>query len=205
MSSLSRSAISRRTVITVLALCWVGVVSSCYRNEAGSREIRDAAWNGDLAKVQVLLKRHPDLASSKSSKGGTPLHWAAAGGHKDVAELLLANGADVDAKDDNGVTPLYTAATKGYKGVAELLLANGADVNAKTHRGYTPLHTAASHNQKEMAALLLAKGANVNAISEQGVTPLRIANRKGYKEIEELLRQHGGFQLPASLPEWPYP
>ena len=61
----------------------------------------------------------------------TPLHCAAAEGHKDVAELLLANKAEVNAKDNNGGTPLHDAAVKGHKDVAELLLANKAEVNAK--------------------------------------------------------------------------
>ena len=39
----------------------------------------------------------------------TPLHNAAFGGHKEVVELLIAKGADVNGKDDVGKTPLDTA------------------------------------------------------------------------------------------------
>nr|HIL75857.1 ankyrin repeat domain-containing protein [Rhodospirillales bacterium] len=34
------------------------------------------------------------------------MHYAALKGHKEVVELLLANGANVNAKDDDGKTPL---------------------------------------------------------------------------------------------------
>ena len=71
------------------------------------------------------------------------LHLAAAGGHMDVAEFLLVNNADVNAKDNNGCTPLLLAVAKGHKDVAELLLTNKADVNAKASMGWTPLHYAA--------------------------------------------------------------
>ena len=46
----------------------------------------------------------------KDQNGKTLLHYAAWKGHKEIAELLIANGADVNAKDDKGVTPLHVAA-----------------------------------------------------------------------------------------------
>ena len=52
-----------------------------------------------------------------------------------MAELLLANKAEVNAKDTFGGTPLHIAAYHGYKDVAELLLANKAEVNAKEQSG----------------------------------------------------------------------
>ena len=67
---------------------------------------------------------------------------AAYEGHKDVAELLLANKADVNARDNTAMTPLHMAAIWGHKDVAELLLANKADVNAKDNNGGTPLGNA---------------------------------------------------------------
>jgi ankyrin repeat protein len=42
-----------------------------------------------------------------------------------VAELLLANKADVNATNNNGETPLHLAALKGNKEVAELLRQHG--------------------------------------------------------------------------------
>ena len=72
-----------------------------------------------------------------------PLHHATAGGHKEIAELLISEGADVNAKDDEyGSTPLHNAAANGHKEIAELLITKGADVNAKEEDGGTPLDMA---------------------------------------------------------------
>jgi hypothetical protein len=92
---------------------------------AFSGEIHDAARNGDLEKVKTLLKDNPDLVSSKDKWDRTPLHWAAVGGHKDVAELLLTNKAEVNATNNEGETPLHVAVAKGHKEVAELLRQHG--------------------------------------------------------------------------------
>jgi ankyrin repeat protein len=61
-------------------------------------------------------------------------------GQKDVAELLLANQAEVNAKEAFGKMPLHLAAQYGDKNVAALLLAGNAAVNAKDNTGRTPLH-----------------------------------------------------------------
>ncbi|MGD0801373.1 MAG: ankyrin repeat domain-containing protein [Terracidiphilus sp.] len=121
--------------------------------------IHDAARAGDLAKVQSLVKEHPELVMSKDEQyGQTPLHIAAFNGHKDVAEFLLANKADVNAKAKNGSTPLHLAAAKGNKDIVELLLASKAEINALDNEGWSPMHSAVVWNQKEIQDLLAAKG-----------------------------------------------
>ena len=84
----------------------------------------------------------------------TPLHYAAGWGHKEIVELLIAEGADVNAMNGAGQTPLHFAAQEGQKEIVELLIAKGADVNAKTNDGETPLDLA----KGEIADLLRKHG-----------------------------------------------
>jgi len=85
------------------------------------------------------------------------LHWAARKGDRDVAELLILKGANVNAADKTGTTPLHWAARAGHKEVAELLILKGANVNTADQTGATPLHWAVGHD--EVVDLLIKHGA----------------------------------------------
>src|SRR5262249_3537121 len=87
--------------------------------------IHDAVFLGDLKRVKALLKSEPDLASSQNNIGMTPLFWAVCIGRKDIAELLLANKADVNATDSAGMTPLLRAKGWGNKEMIEWLHQHG--------------------------------------------------------------------------------
>jgi len=82
-------------------------------NLALAGEIHEAVKANDLAKVRSLIKNSPDLVSSKDEDGFTSLHLAAANGYKEMADFLLANGADVNAKDNSQSTPLHQAVAAG--------------------------------------------------------------------------------------------
>ena len=77
------------------------------------------------------------------TQGRTPLHLAAAEGHKHVVALLLDNGAEVDARDDARWTPLDWAAANGMTNTARVLLENDAPVESMDKNQTTPLHLAA--------------------------------------------------------------
>ncbi len=170
--------------LLVLLLGGGGCRPSAQQTEA----VLSAVKVGDLEKVKALLKDQPALVFSKDTNGMTALHLAANYGHKDVAELLLANRAKVNAKNNNGATPLHSAAGAGDKDTAELLLANKAEVDAKTTDGRTPLHIAALAGRTKMAELLLASKAEVNARDNDGRTPLHwVAGFTDHKDVTELL------------------
>ena len=129
--------------------------------------IHDAAKTGGLAGVQAELDKGVDVDEDDgSSPAMTPLHWAARVGHKEVAELLIATSADVNAIDQLGrtgwaawhVTPLHEAAYHGHKEIAELLITAGADVNAQVSFDDSPLDMAITRKHTEITDLLRTHG-----------------------------------------------
>ena len=128
------------------------------------------------------------------------MHKAAGRDRKEIVELLIAEGADVNAKMIGNMTPLHVVRITE---VGELLIKSGAEINALTHGGETPLHAAAHAGRKAIVELLIAKGADVNAQrKEYSITPLDRA-KAAYKNssseivatkliIVEFLRKHGG-------------
>jgi hypothetical protein len=120
-------------------------------------DIFRAAKDGDLAKVQELLKKDPGLATSRE-RGSTPLHKAVVFHHMEVVKALLAGGADVNALDNGKMTPLHYAAVDGLTEIAQFLIDNGANVNARQRSGLTPLQMALMEKHKETAEVIKKHG-----------------------------------------------
>jgi cytohesin len=124
-----------------------------------SDSLNQASVEGDVARVKALLDEGTDVNAKNSRMGYTALHGAARNGHKEVVELLLANGADINARENQSKTPLFLAVEYGKKEIVELLLARGADVNAAARGAENALSTAKKKGNTEIEALLTKNGA----------------------------------------------
>lgn len=125
---------------------------------------------------------------------------ASRAGYKDVVQLLVDNGADVDDTGGSKVSALYAASSNGHQDVAQLLLIRGANIDhiSDVHPVYTSsfrasaLRTASSAGNIEMVRLLLDRGADVNAsdAGEYGF-PLHAAAIEGNTNVVQLLIDNG--------------
>ena len=175
----------------------------------------DTRKPGEAASLQKWIARHPrSLNKQYGAFCETLLHVAAKWGREDLADLLIAGGADVDARNELDERPLHVAAQYGRPTVVRLLVSRNADAGAGGRRANTPLHAAACglggqtniHGRLEIAKLLLAAGADVNARERgSGFTPLRCATSYTSRNtaMAEVLLAHGAD--PRGAEEQPIP
>jgi ankyrin repeat protein len=114
-----------------------------------------AVFFGHPETVNALLDAGADVnVASNESMKVSPLASASAAGQLEIARVLIAHGANVNARASGDFTPLHESAASGRIEFAKLLLHNGADVNARTTEGKTPLDYAREHNREDMIDLL---------------------------------------------------
>ena len=110
----------------------------------------------------------------------------------DVAEYLIAKGADVNAvQEQTGFRPLHGAVYARSAETAGRLIDRGAEINARSHQGISALDMAVIMNKPDIAAVLIARGAALNEINGQSRVPLTHASDLGRSEIVKNLLDAG--------------
>lgn len=150
----------------------------------------EAAAAGEADRVSALLDAQPDLVHTFSPDGFSPLGLAAFFGHDEVAQHLLARGADVNAVSRNAmaVQPLHSAAAGDHTHLALALVQAGAQVNATQHGGFTPLMSAAQNGNAALVAFFLSVGADPAARTPEGHDALALAQESGHEAVSAQLR-----------------
>jgi ankyrin repeat protein len=196
------------TSVIAGALSAVGCSHQCQAGDPRRLAAFEAAWLGDIEKMRGLIAQDRALANARacSPRGDlitwiiawrtgagetSVLHVAARQGHDDFVRLLLASGAEVDARDRLVATPLHLAAQYGHDEVVGLLLAAHANVDSRKNGGLTPLHLAANYGRFPVVKRLLAARADTNAREGGRWTPLHRAASEGHENVVRLLLAEG--------------
>ncbi|CAH1779098.1 unnamed protein product [Owenia fusiformis] len=107
--------------------------------EDNKPDIIDAAKSGDIERIRAILEMDPSQRDACSpADGATPLMFAAMTGRKDIAQLLVERGCDINKQDVvSGWTALMQATYHGKKNIAVYLTNVGVDVNIQAKNGCT--------------------------------------------------------------------
>lgn len=156
----------------------------------------------DAAGVQLLLK-HKAQAEARNAAGETALHLAAAAGHVEIVETLLAAHADPLARDSHGRSALHAAALHARSEVIDRLLALrpqcGTLLAQADAEGHDPLHLAclSPATTPELVARLCDLGADASARAADGRRAVDIAAEAGrWALVREL---DSDYPLPVTV------
>uniref|UniRef100_A0A8C7GGX3 Poly [ADP-ribose] polymerase n=1 Tax=Oncorhynchus kisutch TaxID=8019 RepID=A0A8C7GGX3_ONCKI len=156
--------------------------------EFKGHSLLQAAREADMAKVkktlalEIISFKHPQTNE-------TALHCAVASPHpkrKQVTELLLRKGANINEKNKDFMTALHVASERAHNDILEVLQKHGAKVNAVDTLGQTALHRAALAGHIQTCRLLLSYGADPAIVSLQGFT----ASQMGNEAVQQILNEN---------------
>lgn len=165
--------------------------ASCAVN--GMTPLHMAAARAHLNLVHELcaMGGRPDAVNSIS--GLTPIHHAANSDRSAavaVVNVLVANGADVNACDNDSCTAMHFAATKGNVSMVTALINAGAVITAP-ETGLSALMFATARGHEQVVRVLLARGASANESGNCGKQPLHVAIETRNHAIVDLLIDNG--------------
>tara|TARA_B100000745_G_C20141947_1_gene391523 strand:+ start:592 stop:1143 length:552 start_codon:yes stop_codon:yes gene_type:complete len=124
----------------------------------GNKYEKRVHWS-DLSSLMKYIEENmcfkpPVSVNSCDYDGDTPLHVATVWGDTGAVELLIENGADVNAKGDMGCTPLYNAISFGHARCVEILLSKGANINDSNELGSSSLERAKTEGNERIGAII---------------------------------------------------
>jgi ankyrin repeat protein len=150
---------------------------------------------GNTSMVALFIKMGANV-NKTNYLGRSALMVAALGDHIDIVKMLVAAGADVNARNkvaepELGRTPLIYAVSGGDIEIVKYLVAHGADVNGKDDDQSTPITYAAYDGDLEIVKFLVQSGADVSAKDKLGYTALDYSNMPahGSPQVSDYLRQ----------------
>ena len=172
-------------------------------NADGQTALMVVARTGKVDTARLLLDRRAAVNARENWGGQTALMWASARRHPAMIELLLAHGAEVNARsldrdyqrhvtaegrpksmDSGGFTPLLYAARENCIACVDVLLAHGADINLPDPDGVSALHLAIINSNWDLAKKLIEAGADVSQWDVYGEAPLFAAiGRSSRREV----------------------
>ena len=152
------------------------------------RPLVRATLTQNVTVVNLLIKSRDDLnLCATDGRSRSALHAAALVGNLEIADCLIAAGADLNCRDFNGFTPLAIAIIINKTKLALLLMQKGADVNIPDYEKSTPLHHAVRSNNLKCTKQLVQFGADVNHRGHGNVTALAMANKLKRTQIVNYL------------------
>lgn len=161
----------------VLAFVAFAAASACGDDSTAPRpadpsaSLLASAASGDAAGVRAALDAGAPLEARDANRR-TALLLAATGDHVEVARLLVARGADVNALDDRHDTPWLVTGVTGSVAMGEALLAGRPDQTIRNRFGGISVIPASERGHVDYVRWVVRQGIDVNHVNDLGWTAL---------------------------------
>lgn len=175
-------------------------------------ELIEACKAGDLERGRTAVGRGANV-TTRDYDGRLALHYAAAGRHLALVELILEQaGVDLEAEDATGMRAAHMACTR-WPGqthseadkftVIRLLNDRGIDPGCKAHNGDTPLLCAARYGLLDVCGYLMTlPTVFLDALTHRGAQELpahELARTWGFDDVADLILRKGTAQTTSSV------
>jgi len=190
-------------------------------NPEGQTALMLVARTGDVAAAKLLVKNGATIDARESWGQQTALMWASARRHPAMMDLLIREGADINAisavrdynshvtaegrakrLDSGGLTPLMFTVRENCKSCVELLIENNVDLDLTDPDGVSPLLMAILNANWDIARELIEAGADVQQWDKFGQAPLFAVtgnrNDAGLK-VDGILNETDGLTIARML------
>ena len=173
------------------------------RNKYDKTALLVASQLGKLDIVNwILSSGNADVNVITTHRGMSSLMYACSystDAHEKIVDLLLANGADVNAVSSEHDTPLFWAAVGGRSSVILKLIQHGAKVNQINKRGFSALMKAAERNQCPILELLCQHKASVDLQNQVCIETISADDYYGHN-LNLYITQHFDYFLLVVIP-----
>ncbi len=139
-----------------------------------------------------------------NNKGQNPLIMASHKGHKDIIELLLNYGLDINLQDNRGDNSLISLLKNEFlddnlvKEIVQIFIKNGINVNLKNKFGQCALTIACKRGLLEIVELLINNNADMHSCDTWGNSPLGSAIKHNNIDMVKFLIAHNKKSLKDS-------
>ena len=163
-----------------------------YANDGTGTAIAAAAAFDQVQALLTLADSGANLAAADDA-GQTPLHAAASNGATNAIQVLVAQGASLEARMiTRGEMPLHVAAREGQLSAVALLIELGADTATRDlNYEQTALHFAVRSGSLAVVHYLVQAGTPLDAVNDNGATALDLAYSNGNTNVVQYLESVG--------------
>ncbi|CAG5119476.1 unnamed protein product [Candidula unifasciata] len=159
-----------------------GVEKDCVNNSRMT-PLMHAVKAQSLEVTKLLVTWGCEVNTLLGTEGNSALHIAAEAGNEAICEVLIAAGANVNARNDKEDTPLIVASVSGHLPIVKLLLNHHASVNRRGYHESSALHEATENGHYEICSYLITAKAGLEDEDTFGNTPLICAAEKGHVNL----------------------